>query len=108
MKIALIKSNGMSSTDLITSLPPNTTEIVSLAENDLDESIKGVISEAGIELVEFIMELEKHTYRESLRYKVAVIRQSDMVLAFWDGKNKGTKYLIDRCSDLGIPIRVFV
>jgi hypothetical protein len=28
------------------------------------------------------------------------------VLAFWDGKSKGTKFVIDSCEKLGVEVRV--
>ena len=34
--------------------------------------------------------------------------QADLVLAFWDGKSRGTKFVIDTCRTRKIPIRVIL
>ena len=35
-----------------------------------------------------------------------IIKNSDFVFAFWDGKSKGTKDSIDKSKKLNIPIKV--
>jgi hypothetical protein len=30
------------------------------------------------------------------------------VLAFWDGQSRGTKFVIDKCRELGVPVRIFL
>ena len=32
----------------------------------------------------------------------------DMILAFWDGKSKGTKYVIDKCNKLEKHISIII
>ena len=31
-----------------------------------------------------------------------------MIIAFWDGKSYGTKYVIDKCKKQGIPVKVYL
>lgn len=35
-----------------------------------------------------------------------IVRDSDEVVAFWDGKSKGTANTIQRCKDAGKPIHI--
>lgn len=35
-----------------------------------------------------------------------IIQMSDMIIALWDKKSKGTKYVIDRCKSICKPIEV--
>ena len=42
-----------------------------------------------------------------LKRNIAIIKYSDVVLAFWDGKSNGTKFVIDNCKKHNIPVRVF-
>ena len=35
-----------------------------------------------------------------------IVKNSDLVLAFWDGQSKGTKNSIDLCEKFGIPVKV--
>ena len=36
------------------------------------------------------------------------VGSADMVLVFWDGKDRRTKRVIDNCDKTGIPKRIFV
>ena len=36
-----------------------------------------------------------------------IIAYADVVLAFWDGQSRGTKYVIDHCREQHVPVRVF-
>ncbi len=33
--------------------------------------------------------------------------RAELVLAFWDGRSRGTVYTIRRCRAMGVPCRVF-
>lgn len=35
-----------------------------------------------------------------------IVKNSDLVVAFWDGQSKGTKSSIDLCVKFGIPVKV--
>ena len=37
-----------------------------------------------------------------------IIDYSDMVIAFWDGKSKGTKYVINNCKRKNKPIKIYL
>ena len=37
-----------------------------------------------------------------------IIDNADFVLAFWDGKSRGTKFVIDNCRKINKPIRVLI
>ena len=39
---------------------------------------------------------------------ISMIEYADLVLAFWDGASRSTKFVIDNCKSRGIPVRVFV
>ena len=36
------------------------------------------------------------------------IFKADIVIAFWDGKSRGTKFVIDNCRKLGVEVRVYI
>ena len=38
----------------------------------------------------------------------AIVDYADFVLAIWDGRSRGTKYVIDRCRKTGTPVRVLL
>ena len=108
MKIAVICSNKVPTADLGKYLPQNTTEIISLCEQCLDEAAKEYIRANGITLTEYNQEAEKCEGRKSQKKMIAMIKKVDLVLVFWDGVSTATKLFIDECNENEIPIRVYV
>ena len=43
-----------------------------------------------------------------LKRNLQIIEYADMVLAFWDGKSHGTKFVIDHCRELDVPVQVII
>ena len=43
-----------------------------------------------------------------LRRNIQIIDYADMVLAFWDGTSRGTKFVMDKCREKGKPARFFL
>lgn len=37
-----------------------------------------------------------------------IVQEADMLIAFWDGKSKGTKHSIDLAVQKGIPINIYI
>ena len=108
MKVAVIGSRGLSVTDLGRYLPKNTTEIVSGGAKGVDTSAREYALSHGIKLTEFLPEYTKYGRSAPLKRNIKIIAYSDIVLAFWDGKSRGTKFVIDNCRKLGVEVRVYV
>ena len=62
----------------------------------------------GIKLTDFLPEYTKYGRSAPLKRNIAIIEYSDIVLAFWDGKSRGTKFVIDNCRKLGVEVRVYI
>lgn len=108
MKAAVIGSRGLSVTDLGRYLPENTTEIVSGGAKGVDTSAREYALSHGIKLTEFLPEYTKYGRSAPLKRNITIIEYSDIVLAFWDGKSRGTKFVIDNCRKLGVEVRVYI
>lgn len=108
MKVAVIGSRGLSVTDLGRYLPQNTTEIVSGGARGVDTSAREYALSHGIKLTEFLPEYTKYGRSAPLKRNITIIEYSDIVLAFWDGKSRGTKFVIDNCRKLGVEVRVYI
>lgn len=107
MKVAVIGSRGLSVKDLGKYLPENTTEIVSGGARGVDTSAKEYAKEHGIKLTEFLPEYEKYGKVAPLKRNVTIVEYADVVLAFWDQKSRGTKFVIDQCKKTGVPVKIF-
>lgn len=108
MKVAVIGSRGLSVSDLGRYLPENTTEIVSGGAKGVDTSAREYALAHGIKLTEFLPEYTRFGRRAPLKRNITIIEYSDIVLAFWDGKSRGTKFVIDNCRKLGVEVRVYI
>lgn len=108
MKVAVIGSRGLTVSDLGRYLPENTTEIVSGGAKGVDTSAREYALSHGIKLTDFLPEYTKYGRSAPLKRNIAIIEYSDIVLAFWDGKSRGTKFVIDNCRKLGVEVRVYI
>ena len=106
MRVAVIGSRGLKVPDLERYLPEGTTEIVSGGARGVDTSAREYANAHGLKLTEFLPEYEKYGRSAPLRRNITIIQHSDLVLAFWDGQSHGTKYVIDNCKRMGVPVKV--
>lgn len=108
MKTAVIGSRGVSVNNLEKYLPDGTDEIVSGGARGVDTCARKYAEKAGIKLTEFLPEYEKYGRRAPILRNIQIIDYSDTVLAFWDGRSRGTSFVIDRCRKAGKPVRIFI
>lgn len=108
MKIAVIGSRNLIINNLGDYLPINVTEIISGGAKGIDSCAKKYALEKGIKLTEFYPEYQKYGKGAPLRRNLKIIDYADIVLAFWDGKSRGTKFVIEQCRKKGKTVRVFL
>ena len=101
MKVAVIGSRGLWVGDLGKYLPEGTTEIVSGGARGIDTCAKNYAVKNNIKLTEFLPKYEKFGKVAPLMRNDEIIEYADMVLGFWDGKSRGTQYVIGECLKRG-------
>ncbi len=106
MKVAVIGSRGLYVEHLEEYLPEGTTEIVSGGARGVDTSARDYALRHGLKLTEYLPEYNRYGRGAPLKRNITIIENADIVLAFWDGKSKGTKYVIDNCRKRNIPVTV--
>ena len=106
MKTAIIGSRGLTVKNLEKYLPPETTEIISGGAQGIDTCAREYAIAHNIKLTEFLPEYEKYGKNAPLKRNITIIENADVVLAFWDGKSRGTKFVIEKCRELGKEIKV--
>ena len=90
-------------------MPHNTTEIVSVGAKGVDTCAKNYAIKNKIRLKEFLPKYDKYPGRVApIKRNDEIINYSDMVVAFWDGKSRGTKYVIEKCRELAVPCKVIL
>ena len=108
MKVAVVGSRGLSVSNLGDYLPKETTEIISGGAKGVDTSARLYAQANGIKLTEFLPDYEKYPGKIApLKRNILIIEAADLVLAFWDGKSRGTKFVIDKCHEMGRTLIVY-
>lgn len=106
MKVAVIGSRGLTTNELGKYLPKEVTEIVSGGAKGIDTDAREYALSHGIKLTEFLPEYKKYGKAAPLKRNLSIIEYSDLVIAFWDGKSRGTKFVIDNCKRIGVKVLV--
>lgn len=107
MKIAVIGSRNLNVEHLERFIPDDVEEIVSGGAIGVDASAREYARRNGKKLTEFFPDYKKYGKSAPLYRNLQIIKYADEVVAFWDGKSRGTKYVIDNCIKIGKKIRVF-
>lgn len=108
MKVAVIGSRKVFVNHLERYLPPQTTELVSGGAYGVDSCAKAYAMATGIPIKEFLPDYETYGRRAPIIRNTEIIDYADIVIAFWDGTSRGTKFVIERCRKLKKPLRVLV
>lgn len=107
MKVAVIGSRSLTVNNLGKYLPEETTEIISGGARGVDISAREYAQTHNIPLSEFLPDYKRYGRSAPLKRNLQIIQYADLVLAFWDGSSKGTRFVIENCRRLGVPVRVF-
>ncbi|MBQ9986557.1 MAG: hypothetical protein IJP38_09690 [Oscillospiraceae bacterium] len=108
MKIAVIGSRKLTVENLGDYLPPGTTEIVSGGASGIDTCAREYAKRNGLILKEFLPDYRRYKKGAPLKRNLQIIEYADSVVAFCDGKSKGTKFVIDACAKAKKEVSVIV
>lgn len=106
MKLAIIGSRNCPPIDISKHLKYIPDTIVSGGARGVDTLAREFSIENGLNLIEFLPEYEKYGRRAPLIRNRQIVETCDCVLAFWDGKSRGTKYTIDLAKQMGKPVKI--
>ena len=93
----LVIVDGYQADNLEKYLPANVTEIVSGGAKGIDRCASDYAKEHDLKLTEFLPEYERYGRGAPLKRNLRIIEYEDLVIAFWDGKSRGTKFVIEQC-----------
>ena len=106
MKVAVIGSRNLNITNLQKYIPENVSEIVSGGARGIDSNARDYARKNKIPLTEFLPDYKRFGRVAPLKRNLQIIEYADIVIAFWDGKSHGTKYVIDNCRNLNVPVQI--
>lgn len=108
MIIAIIGSRTITNLNLEKYLPDNITEIVSGGAKGVDTLAKEYAKKHKIQYKEFLPEYNRYGRVAPLKRNDIIVDYSDTVFAFWDGKSKGTEYVINLCKKRNKDVKVIL
>ena len=108
MKVAIVGSRSMKIENLDLYLPRNISEIVSGGAKGIDICAREYALRNNVVLKEFLPDYKRYGMYAPLKRNLEIIKYADIVVSFWDGKSKGTKYVIDNCHKIGKGITVYI
>ena len=106
MKIAVIGSRNLLPFDLGKYIPESVSEIISGGAKGVDSMAKNYAITHNIILTEYLPEYNRYGKGAPLKRNIKIIEEANRVIAFWDGKSKGTKFVIDECRKRGKEIDI--
>ncbi len=107
MKVAVVGSRGYDFEIPEECIPKNTTLIISGGARGIDKKSREYAKKHHILIYEILPEYNIYGRAAPLRRNDIVINCADIVVAFWDGKSHGTKYVIEKCKEIKKPIAVY-
>lgn len=107
MIVAVVGSRGLEVKDLWKYLPEGVTEIVSGGASGIDACAKEYARRHNIPLTEFLPEYARYGKAAPLKRNEKIVDYADTVVALWDGRSKGTKFVIKYCRKVGKPMAVY-
>ncbi len=98
MKIAIIGSRNLYVENLEKYLPQDTTEIVSGGARGIDTCAEIYAREKELKFTVFLPEYARFGRGAPIKRNEQIVDYADEVLAFWDGKSRGTQSVIAYCK----------
>ncbi len=108
MKIAIIGSRDIGDIDFKEYLPNEVTEIVSGGAKGVDTLARNYAIKNNIKLTEFLPDYKVYGKFAPLERNLKIINYADKVYAFWDGKSKGTLFVIKNCEIKDVPVEIII
>ena len=105
MKIAIIGSRKIKNPD-IEKFVSAEDEIVSGGAVGVDSAAAKFAKEQGLKLTEFLPQYEKYGRAAPIIRNREIVDYAEKVVAFWDGRSRGTLSVIEYAQKTGKPCEI--
>ena len=106
MKLAIIGSRSIEKLDLDEYIKDKPDVVISGGAKGIDTIAWEWAVKNNIEIIVHRPDYNKNGKWAALRRNDIIIDEADKIIAFWNGKSTGTKYVIDRAKELNKNIEV--
>lgn len=107
MKIAIVGSRSLNTEIPEGIIPDSTTEIISGSAKGIDTAAREYALKHHILITEILPEYDLYGRQAPLKRNDYIIRLCDAVYVFWDGKSRGSEYMIRHAREKGRPVFVY-
>lgn len=81
--------------------------IISGGAKGADSLAKQYCEAVGIQIIEILPDWNKYGKSAGPIRNKEIVERSDYIIAFWDGKSRGTKYTIDMAERVGKKVFIY-
>jgi predicted Rossmann fold nucleotide-binding protein DprA/Smf involved in DNA uptake len=106
MKLAIIGSRNIESINIDDYVKEKPDVVISGGAKGIDTIAWAWAVDNGIEIEVIRPDYNKHGRGAPLRRNEVIVQKANKVLAFWDGKSHGTKFVIDYAKKIGKEVEV--
>lgn len=107
LKIAIVGSRGLD-VDIYNYIPPEIFgTVISGGADGVDTWARYFAEDNGIELIEFLPDYKKYGRNAPLVRNKQIVDACDLVVAFWDGKSRGTMHTVNYARKIGKAVKVY-
>jgi predicted Rossmann fold nucleotide-binding protein DprA/Smf involved in DNA uptake len=99
VKIAIVGSRSITADIPEKCIPANTTEIISGGAKGIDTSAREYARTHHIFMTDILPEYDLYGRAAPLIRNDLIISLADKVIIFWDGKSRGTNYIVKKCKE---------
>lgn len=107
MKVAVVGSRNLDFDIPEHCIPKETTQIISGGCRGIDVKAREYAYKHSIQIVEIVPDYDKYGRSAPIVRNKIIVAKADLVVAFWDGKSRGTKFVIDYCREKDKPVHIY-
>ena len=99
-------SGGATAELILRYLPAQCSAMISGGAIGIDTLARKAAASRGLPFTEFLPDYQAFGPRAPLARNIDIVKQADMVLAFWDYKSRGTAFTIKECLARNVPVQI--